>query len=85
MNGKDQRKTGRRMLQALMMAFIMAVLTLSYTVSAIIHPLNEESIEAYFREQAAANYGRLVSERIDSLRNINGLILDNPTLYQQGD
>jgi hypothetical protein len=71
------------MKQALMAAFLIAVIALSYSVSAIIHPLNEESIGAYFREQAAANYGRLVSERIDSLRNINGLILDNPTLYQQ--
>jgi len=82
MKGKAERKTGRKM-KALMAAAIMAVLALSYTVSAIIHPLNEESIGAYFREQAAANYGRLVSERIGSLRNINGLILDNPTLYQQ--
>jgi hypothetical protein len=83
MKGKYQGKTGRRMLQALMAAVMLSALALSYTVSAIIHPLNEESIGAYFREQAAANYGRLVSERIGSLRNINGLILDNPTLYQQ--
>jgi hypothetical protein len=79
---KRQRKTGRKMKQALITAIILGVLALSYTTSAIIHPLNEESIGAYFREQAAANYGRLVSERIDSLRNINGLILDNPTVYQ---
>ena len=68
---------------ALAAVSLMAVLMLSHTAYAIIHPLNEESIGAYFREQAAANYARLVSERIGSLRNINGLILDNPTVYQQ--
>jgi len=62
---------------------LLAVLLLSDTALAIIHPLNEESINAYFREQAAANYARLVSEKIDSLRNINGLILDNPSIYQE--
>jgi hypothetical protein len=79
---KGQRKTGQKMKQSLSAAMILTFLALSYTASAIIHPLNEESIGAYFREQAAANYGRLVFERIDSLRNINGLILDNPTVYQ---
>ena len=82
MKGKE-RKTGRRMKKVYMAAVLLTALALSYTASAIIHPLNEESIGAYFREQAAANYERLVLERIDSLRNINGLILDNPTLYQQ--
>jgi hypothetical protein len=83
MKGKDKIKIRRKMKQALLTVVLAAVLTLSYSVSAIIHPLNEESIGAYFREQAAVNYGRMIAERIGTLRNINGLILDNPTLNQQ--
>ena len=64
-------------------AAVILVLTLSYSVSAIIHPLDEESIQAFFRAKTAENYERLVADTITSIKNINGLILDNPSLYQQ--
>ncbi len=82
MKGKRAKTAGRTM-QTLTMAAVITVFVLSYTASAIIHPLDEESMEAFFREKATENYGRLVAEAIDSIKNINGLILDNPTLYQQ--
>jgi hypothetical protein len=76
-------KTAGRIMKALLAAAVISVFILSHSVSAIIHPLNEESIQAFFREKAAENYERLVADAIDSIKNINGLILDNPTLYQE--
>ncbi len=81
MKGKKAKTAKRK--QMLAAAAVILVLTLSYSVSAIIHPLDEESIEAFFRAKTAENYQRLVADAIDSIKNINGLILDNPSLYQQ--
>jgi len=61
-------------------AALAAFVLLAQIASAITDPLNEEAAEGYFREKAAENYARLINAKIDELKNINNLILENPDL-----
>jgi len=75
------KKIKSKAMQAL--TAIISLLVLAQAASAIIDPLTEEAAAAYFREKAGENYARIINEKIDSLKNINNLILENPAVYDQ--
>jgi len=64
----------------LALAAVAVFALLAQIAAAITHPLNEEAAEGYFREKAAENYERLINEKIEELKNINDVILENPDL-----
>lgn len=67
------------------MLLVAAVVLLgAQCAPAIVNPLSEEAAEAYFRGRASENYERAVNEKLDSLRNINELVLENPNPYEPG-
>ncbi|RLI88179.1 MAG: hypothetical protein DRO76_01085 [Candidatus Altiarchaeales archaeon] len=61
---------------------IVILLFLSNSVSGIIYPLTEEAAEAFLREKVSENYERLIMEKIETLRNIDDLILENPSILE---
>lgn len=63
-------------------AVLIAVAFIIQSASGIVHPLNEEAAEAFFREKSSENYERLIDAKSEELRNINRIILDNPVLNE---
>ncbi len=66
---------------ARLLAALALFTILSQAASALINPIDEEAAAAYFREMAGKNYVRIINEKIDSLRNINSIIIENPVVY----
>lgn len=64
--------------------FIAVIISLVLTqiVSGIIYPLTEEAAESFLREKVSENYERSVREKIETLRNIDDLILENPSMLE---
>lgn len=65
-----------------LLAVVGIMTLLSLPAHGLVNPLNDEAADAYFREKAAENYRRLINERLDNLKNINGLVSANPNPYE---
>ncbi|MEA3254203.1 MAG: hypothetical protein U9Q22_00020 [Candidatus Altiarchaeota archaeon] len=59
---------------------LLLILVLTPMASAFVDALTEEAIEASRRYAVAKNYERLIEDRIDVFRDVDGLILENPSL-----
>ena len=64
------------------LAVIVMLTLLTPIVSGVIHPLAEEAAESFLREEVSLNYERLIREKIGMFRDIDDLILENPSLYE---
>lgn len=64
------------------LAVVAILMLLIQNASGIIHPLTEEAVESFLREKVSVNYERLINEKIEALRNIDDLILENPSMHE---